>query len=93
MPTPEDIAQRVQRVICETFLVNEVQPAQSLVADLLADSLDAIELTMAFEDEFGVEISDDEEAACTTVGDCVDLVARKLGIAAGASDSEGGEAA
>jgi acyl carrier protein len=93
MPTPEDTQARVIRVI-EQQLGTKVQLTHKIVEDLGADSLDTIELVMAVEDEFGIEISDDEAEACRTVQDSADLVARKLGmVAAGASDSEGGEAA
>lgn len=92
MPTPEDTQARVIRVIEQQLGASSPKLTDRLVEDLGADSLDTIELVMAVEDEFGIEISDDEAEACRTVQDCVDLVASKLGmVAAGAS--EGGEAA
>lgn len=94
MPTPEDTQARVIRVIEQQLGANNPKLNDHFVADLGADSLDTIELVMAVEDEFGIEISDDEAEACRTVQDSVDLLARKLGmVAAGSSDSEGGEAA
>lgn len=94
MPTPEDTQARVIRVIEQQLGASSPKLADRLVEDLGADSLDTIELVMAVEDEFGIEISDDEAEACRTVQDSVDLLARKLGmVAAGSSDSEGGEAA
>jgi len=71
-------SQRIIRVIAEQLGIDEniVTPEKSLTADLGADSLDDIELVMAIEDEFGIEISDDEAERCTTVQYVFDLVAR-----------------
>ncbi len=50
--------------------------------DLDADSLDLVELVMALEEKFGIEIPDDEVAGLKTVGEAVDLAASKLGVPA-----------
>lgn len=56
---------------------DKVTPEASLTEDLQADSLDAVELNMAFEDKFGVSIADEDLVNLKTVGDIFDyLVAR-----------------
>lgn len=69
---------RIQKVIAEQFgiIEAEVTPEKKIVADLGADSLDTIEIVMAIEDEFGIEIADDDFMKCSTVQDVYDLAAR-----------------
>jgi acyl carrier protein len=55
----------------------EIQESSSFTADLGADSLDTVELVMAFEDEFGVEIPDEDAEKITTVAAAVDYVVGK----------------
>lgn len=76
-----DTATRVRAIITEHLCVepDRVQADAHLVDDLAADSLDQVELTMAMEEEFGIEITDDEAEACTTVGNWIDLFADKTG--------------
>ena len=64
---------KVKKIIAEKLSVDlsEVVPEASFVDDLGADSLDLVELIMAFEEEFGGEISDDEAQKITTVGEAV----------------------
>lgn len=56
---------------------DEVTPEASLTEDLQADSLDAVELNMAFEDKFGVSIADEDLVNLKTVGDIFDYLAAR----------------
>ena len=66
-----DTADRVKKIVVEHLGVEEDKVTQdaSFIDDLGADSLDIVELVMAFEEEFGVEIPDDAAEKITTVGD------------------------
>jgi acyl carrier protein len=66
-----DTADRVKKIVVEHLGVEEdkVTPDASFIDDLGADSLDIVELVMAFEEEFGVEIPDDAAEKIYTVGD------------------------
>lgn len=77
----EDILNRVKKVTVEELAVKEeeVVESASFTDDLGADSLDVVELVMAFEDEFGIEIPDDDVASIKTVGAAVDYISAKLG--------------
>jgi len=68
-----DIVERVQSIVVDTLGVDagKVMPAARFREDLNADSLDLVELIMAFEEEFGGEISDEEAQKILTVGDAV----------------------
>jgi acyl carrier protein len=68
-----DTLQRVKKIIVEQLGVeeNEVTPEASITDDLGADSLDQVELVMAFETEFGIDIPDEEAEKIKTVGDAV----------------------
>jgi len=68
--------ERVKKVVVEQLSVdeNEVTPEASFTADLGADSLDTVELVMAFEEEFGIEIPDEEAEKISTVKDAVDYI-------------------
>jgi len=74
-----DVLERVKKVTVEKLSVKEeeVVEAASFTEDLGADSLDVVELVMALEDEFGVEIPDDEVGSIKTVGAAVDYIEKK----------------
>ena len=67
---------RVKKVVVEQLSVEEslVTPEASFTADLGADSLDTVELVMAFEEEFGCEIPDEEAEKIQTVQDAVNYI-------------------
>ena len=71
-----DIADRVKKIVVEHLGVDEdkVSEAASFIDDLGADSLDTVELVMAFEEEFSVEIPDDAAEKIQTVGDAVNFI-------------------
>ncbi len=73
--------QRITEVIVDQLGVNEenVVPAADLISDLGADSLDQVELVMAIEEEFDIEIEDSEAEAAKTVQGIIDLVKSKQG--------------
>ena len=68
-----DIAERVKKIVIEHLGVEEdkVIDAASFVDDLGADSLDTVELVMAFEEEFSIEIPDDVAEKITTIKDAI----------------------
>jgi acyl carrier protein len=68
-----DIGERVKNIVAQHLGVDpaKVIDSASFVDDLAADSLDTIELVMAFEEEFHCEIADDDALAIVTVGDAV----------------------
>ena len=68
-----DVAERVKKSVIDHLSVeaDKVTEAASFIDDLGADSLDTVELVMAFEEEFGCEIPDDAAEKIQTVGDAV----------------------
>ena len=71
-----DIADRVKNIVVEQLGVDadKVVESASFIDDLSADSLDTVELVMAFEEEFGVEIPDDAAERILTVKDAVSFL-------------------
>lgn len=76
-----DIADRVKKIVVEHLGVEEdkVVESASFIDDLGADSLDTVELVMAFEEEFSVEIPDDAAEKIQTVGDAVTFIKENSG--------------
>jgi acyl carrier protein len=70
------IEQRVKEIIVEQLGVeeDEVAPEASFIDDLGADSLDTVELVMAFEEEFNIEIPDEDAEGISTVQDAIDYI-------------------
>jgi acyl carrier protein len=71
-----DTADRVKKIVVEHLNVeaDKVVEGASFIEDLGADSLDTVELVMAFEEEFGIEIPDDAAESIVTVGDAVKFI-------------------
>jgi acyl carrier protein len=71
-----DTAERVKKIVIEHLGVEDdkVTEAASFIDDLGADSLDIVELVMAFEEEFNVEIPDDAAEKIATVKDAIDFI-------------------
>ena len=76
-----DIEGQVKEIIVEQLGVDEAQVAAeaSFIDDLGADSLDTVELVMAFEEKFDIEIPDEDAEKMRTVGDAVEYLSNKLG--------------
>ena len=72
---------RLKKIIVEQLGVDEaeVKPEASFVEDLNADSLDLVALIMSLEEEFGMEISDEEAEKIKTVGDAMEYIEEKSG--------------
>ena len=70
------VAEKVKSIIVEQLGVeaDEVTPAASFTDDLGADSLDIVELVMAFEEEFGIEIPDEDAEKITRVKEAIDYI-------------------
>ncbi len=75
------IKDRVKEIVCEQLGVSaeEVTPEASFIEDLGADSLDIVELVMALEEEFDIEIPDEDAERIQTIGDATAYLKEKLG--------------
>lgn len=76
-----DVAGKVKEIIVEQLGVTpeQVTPEASFIEDLGADSLDTVELVMALEEEFDIQIPDEEAEKITTVQQAVDYIVTKKG--------------
>ncbi len=76
----EDVLTRVKKVIVEELnrKDEEIKLESSFTEDFGADSLDVVQLVMGFEDEFDIEIPDEEVENIKTVGDAVNYITKKL---------------
>jgi acyl carrier protein len=76
-----NVAEKIKQIVSEQLGVDEgeVTPTASFVDDLGADSLDTVELVMAFEEAFEIEIPDEDAEKIRTVQDAVTYVEKKLG--------------
>jgi|TARA_B100000949_G_C14046842_1_gene351865 acyl carrier protein len=75
----KDIADKVKKMVVDHLGVDEakVTDESNFIDDLGADSLDTVELVMAFEEEFGSEISDSDAEKILTVGDAIKFIESK----------------
>lgn len=73
------VEDKIKSIIAEQLgvKIEEVNPEASFIDDLGADSLDTVELIMALEEEFGVEIPDEDAEKMTTVGDAIKYIQQK----------------
>jgi len=75
----KDVSSKVKKMVVDNLGVDEVKVTDeaNFIDDLGADSLDTVELVMAFEEEFGSEISDSEAEKILTVGDAIKFIESK----------------
>ncbi|MBP9015156.1 MAG: acyl carrier protein [Candidatus Atribacteria bacterium] len=76
-----DVFSKVKEIVVDQLGVDEedVTPDASFIDDLGADSLDIVELIMAFEEEFDIEIPDEDAEKITTVGEAIEYIESKVG--------------
>ena len=75
----DDVASKVKKIVADHLGIEDAKVTEeaSFIDDLGADSLDTVELVMAFEEEFGSEISDSEAEKILTVGDAIKFIEGK----------------
>ena len=75
----DDLASKIKKIVADHLGIHETKVTEdaSFIDDLGADSLDTVELVMAFEEEFGSEISDSEAEKILTVGDAIKFIENK----------------
>jgi acyl carrier protein len=88
----KSIEEKVKDIIVEQLGVNpeQVTPQASFIEDLGADSLDIVELVMAFEEEFGVEVPDEDAEKLRTVGDVIKYIEERAKGGGGGGTTGGG---
>jgi len=76
----EDLLKKVRTIVADKLSISEDQVTEgaSFIEDLGADSLDTVELVMALEDEFSLDIPDEEAEKLTTVGKALDYIQTRL---------------
>ena len=74
-----EVAEKVKKIVVDQLGVSEdqVTPDAKFIEDLGADSLDLVELVMAFEEEFGSDIPDEDAEKLTTIGSAIDYITSK----------------
>jgi acyl carrier protein len=80
--TKDEVMSRLKEIVTDRLNVEEeqIKPEASFVEDLGADSLDIVELIMGIEEEFDIEIPDEEAEKLTSVGEALSYVVTKLGV-------------
>lgn len=75
----DNVASKVKKIVADHLGIDDAKVTEeaSFIDDLGADSLDTVELVMAFEEEFGSEISDSEAEKILTVGDAIKFIENK----------------
>ena len=78
----EEVQQKLKEIVMDRLNAEEdqIKPEASFVEDLGADSLDIVELIMGIEEEFDIEIPDEDAEKFTTVGEAMAYVKTKLGV-------------
>jgi acyl carrier protein len=76
----DELLKKVRAIVADKLSISEDQVTEnaSFIEDLGADSLDTVELVMALEDEFGLDIPDEEAEKLTTVGKAMDYISAKV---------------
>lgn len=80
MSTKNEIFEKVRSVVAEKLNLEEetIAPESAILEDLGADSLDVVDLVMALEEEFDIQVPDEDMENLTTVGDIVNYVVQRL---------------
>lgn len=76
-----DTFTRVAKIVTEQLGADQVELTSNFISDLGADSLDTVELVMAFEEEFGISIPDDAAEKISTVEDAIEVIEAEMAAA------------